>query len=435
MLRAKEAAEQTDLLPKVAATSPAAGKGAEEEGPEGAAAAAAAEEEAYYTQLLRAEQAENAYLISLAQALRERTEPPPQSFFRTVAVVAYEDLRGTRRHVVGVGAEAGCFIRNSVCAERAALAQLGATPHARVLRIVLLSDSPHWVLPGALCREYLAGTVPADVPVVVAGAGPVGEEEYFVSTVEELYPHPGLYMRLDRMEGVEFGRHLAGRLERPGALRGAAAIAASAGRERRAAQEAELYAAARLAVKRDEKCKLHPLSFGAAVLFDDGTIEVAWQQKASEYAASLDAVSLLAMPLQTKKLQGIRPKLLVQVDQFGVLHAPAAAGRALLAEHGFGHCRVLVHTSDGRLHVVRAADLLPQASDILGCEVPGEDGADHKGDSGGFEEWEVDEGSRALAAEDGKDRREVSFSEQTVAPHEFIAAGLCGQWDNDDDST
>ncbi|CAM9368663.1 unnamed protein product, partial [Heterosigma akashiwo] len=98
MLRAKEAAEQTDLLPKVAATSPAAGKGAEEEGPEGAAAAAAAEEEAYYTQLLRAEQAENAYLISLAQALRERTEPPPQSFFRTVAVVAYEDLRGTRRH-------------------------------------------------------------------------------------------------------------------------------------------------------------------------------------------------------------------------------------------------------------------------------------------------------------------------------------------------
>jgi len=39
---------------------------------------------------------------------------------------------------------------------------------------------------------------------------------------------------------------------------------------------------------------------------------------------------------------GRRPKRIVQVDQYGVIHAPFAAARAFLSEYGFGDCRVLV---------------------------------------------------------------------------------------------
>jgi hypothetical protein len=51
-------------------------------------------------------------------------------------------------------------------------------------------------------------------------------------------------------------------------------------------------------------------------------------------------------------------------DQFGVCHAPSAAGRAFLAEHGHGACRVMAHDETGRLHTPTAAELMPSLPDF-----------------------------------------------------------------------
>ena len=94
----------------------------------------------------------------------------------------------------------------------------------------------------------------------------------------------------------------------------------------------------------------------ASVLFDDGSTEVAWQLKAMEYGATLDAVSLLAQPICMRQLCGggaagggacARPVLILQVDQFGVLHAPFAPARSFLHEHRHDGVTIAVH-GDGK---------------------------------------------------------------------------------------
>ena len=93
----------------------------------------------------------------------------------------------------------------------------------------------------------------------------------------------------------------------------------------------------------------HPIRYGSAVLFSDGTVAIASQKVALEYGCTLDAVGQLASTIDRKAIQIIedsppcRPILLVQCDQFGVAHAPFAQGRAYLTERGYGDCKVLIH--------------------------------------------------------------------------------------------
>ncbi|KAL9179665.1 hypothetical protein ACHAXT_008955 [Thalassiosira profunda] len=137
----------------------------------------------------------------------------------------------------------------------------------------------------------------------------------------------------------------------------------------------------------------HPIQYGAAVLFSDGTVAIASQKLALEYGCTLDAVGQLASAILSKGLQieedgpPCRPVLLVQCDQFGIAHAPFAQGRAFLTERGYGSCKVLVHqkrkapngkdaAGDGagesgdainlRLLEVEANDLAPAPPDIFG---------------------------------------------------------------------
>lgn len=156
------------------------------------------------------------------------------------------------------------------------------------------------------------------------------------------------------------------------------------------------HATACLEMERFEE--IHPLNLAAAVLFSDGTVESAWQLKALEFGCSLDPVSQLLAHIERRRAvvrsvycsacYSIKPPLpspplaayedttpppvaaaaaadivtptaILMMDQVGVCHAPFAQGRSLLAEHGYGSTRVFVHDSDGVLHVVRAADLLP----------------------------------------------------------------------------
>jgi hypothetical protein len=147
----------------------------------------------------------------------------------------------------------------------------------------------------------------------------------------------------------------------------------------------------------DDKDDIHPLRFGAAVLFDDGEISVSWQKKGMEYGCTLDPVSQLVHEIEKKKMicadcsspatvsttmtatteetvspteldtptksvfvYSSKPVLLVMCDQFGVCHAPVAMARSLLTEYGFDHLNIVVNDSaSGALHIVTAGELMP----------------------------------------------------------------------------
>ena len=134
---------------------------------------------------------------------------------------------------------------------------------------------------------------------------------------------------------------------------------------------------ARKASERDSRTALHPLQYGAVVLFSDGSTSVAYQKKALEYGCSLDAVCQLAQAIEDKGREpsAPRPVLLAQADQFGVLHAPFAPGRTYLSEHGYGNCEIAIHDeplekaesgedSSILVSLVAVKDLTPSAPDI-----------------------------------------------------------------------
>ena len=137
---------------------------------------------------------------------------------------------------------------------------------------------------------------------------------------------------------------------------------------------------AQKASQRDSRAALHPLRYGAAVLFSDGSTSTAYQKKALEYGCSLDAVTQLAQAIEDQAIVDKggesgdpRPVLLIQTDQFGVLHAPFAPGRAYLSEHGYGDCEIAVHGAplksvqgqgDVSIVLVAVKDLTPSAPDI-----------------------------------------------------------------------
>ena len=96
------------------------------------------------------------------------------------------------------------------------------------------------------------------------------------------------------------------------------------------------------ATRRDTRDELHPLRFGAAVVFADGGVASAWQKKALEYSCSLDAVTQLAQAIEARRAAAApeaegdgAAAVIAMADQYGMLHGPFATARAYLAEHGF----------------------------------------------------------------------------------------------------
>ena len=261
---------------------------------------------------------------------------------------------GDRPYLVGTNTES-CWVGNSICAERAAMTLLRWMPHAVVQKIVIVTDAPHAVAPGMMCREFMAGQsqIPWNVSIVLGGTTSQkdGEDDYLpdylesVVRLEELYPHPSLYTRKTVPECLKFGAQW---------------------KDACLSSENRLMELARQATQRDARSSLHPIRYGAAVLFRDKSYAATPQVKALEYGCSLDAVSQLAPILQVKRERGIAPLRMVQVDQFGIAHAPFAPARALLSEHGFGDTQVIVHSwnpkSEGiEWHTVRVKDLAPKA--------------------------------------------------------------------------
>ena len=98
------------------------------------------------------------------------------------------------------------------------------------------------------------------------------------------------------------------------------------------------------------------MRYGAAVVFGDGSVATARQFKALEYGCTLDPVGQLATAVADRDAA---PVALALVDQLGVAHAPFAAGRAFLCEHGHGSVEVVFHDDRGGIGTCPASDLAP----------------------------------------------------------------------------
>lgn len=95
---------------------------------------------------------------------------------------------------------------------------------------------------------------------------------------------------------------------------------------------------------RDDKDDFHPIRYAAGVLFADGTHVVAWQKKGIEYGTTVDAAVQLAHAMESNKAQSLAgPVLIIQTDQFGILHAPSGHARGFLMEYGYENIPLLVH--------------------------------------------------------------------------------------------
>ncbi|KAG6621430.1 Phosphatidylinositol class b [Phytophthora cinnamomi] len=318
---------------------------------------------------------EDEHFLSLLEARRDKhfTRSPLLSNFRVLALFSYEALDGQTADKFVVGANAECAnIGGATCAERAAMAQLQLLPVKRVRAIYIVSDSPQCLTPGTLCREFLLSSplVTAETPFVsrAKNCRPC------VTTLKELYPFPSLYDRLPRAQVLPFARAFCSQF---------AAIAESKlqpqeGEEavtpfvktqlsRMTPDEQDVYLKALDATEKDARDDLFPLRYAAGTKFSDGDVRVTWQHKTLEYGSSLDAISKLIPFVEDKQQHNkqVKPEFLMQVDQFGILHAPFARARAYFFEFGFLDVPVLVHDAAGELHRVPIGTLVAESPDCI----------------------------------------------------------------------
>lgn len=312
---------------------------------------------------------------------------PRQSNFRVVALIflnkeSINETKGCppllcwsddRPYLLGTNSEA-CWIGNSICAERSALALLRWFPTAKVNKIVIATDAPGPIAPGCLCREFMASCdqIPWNTPIVLGGTTcqrckeelyhvgddsdqcDHGDSHDFVGTIvtlKSMYPHPSLYVRTKPSDCIAFAEKW-----QPGVLE----------------SQHKLLDVARafLEDQADGTNALHPISYVAAVFFRDRSHAFARCVKSLEYGCSLDAVTQLAPALEAKRKSGIEALQIVQVDQFGIAHPPFAPGRAFLVEHGYGHVSVVMHDFDMKQNsltwkTVKASELAPMVPDFV----------------------------------------------------------------------
>jgi cytidine deaminase len=336
----------------------------------------------------------------LANEFRLSLSKPSQSSFRVLALLFYttydekgsissssrlppwvsQTTRDGRKFIVGANDEPG-YMGGSICAERSAMVQLRFVPSFRITKLVICTDSKDPIAPGMLCREFLAGhdSVPWDLNIISTGCICIKcqrqDEELFLksnhhrcvdgstehtlptleTTLEKLYPYPSPYTRLNSSQSVSLGESY---FEHSKKMQVKSLDDNSKNLLELAMQEA-----------RSNVSENHPIFFGAAVTFEDGTIVTSHQSSALEYGCSLDAVSQLAPRLKESKSP---PKLLVQVDQYGICHSPFAPARAFLSENGFGDCQLLIHdvpkhnvtnVEDWSFRLISASDLAMNAPD------------------------------------------------------------------------
>lgn len=319
---------------------------------------------------------------------------PLLSNFRVLALFAYEALDGSRRHVVGANCECA-NIGGALCAERSAICQLQLLPVAHVRKVYIVSDADVCLTPGTLCREFLSSSplFTRQTPFLMRAS----KCRPCTATLEELYPYPSLYDRVAKDDVLPFGQAFC---DKAVALAGASATRADNDDDSKRSPfvqlqlphlspvERAVYLAALDATALDKRDDLFPLRYAAAALFSDGEIKVTWQHKTLEYGSSLDPLSKLIPFIDEKQLGAARlhvvdpaaggdvvmttaapptatPVFVVQVDQFGILHAPFARVRAFFYEYDFQDLTVLVHNAAGQLERVAMGRLVAESPDCI----------------------------------------------------------------------
>lgn len=339
-------------------------------------------------------------LVEICNLVRERIEVhPSQSNFRVAAVfvvqhkITNEQNEKTTRisFVCGSNAEQG-YIGGAICAERATLCRLRFYDDAKIMKVIVTTDSEHAIAPGGLCREFLMSATSPDTPVI---AGNAQSTKIVECLLGELWPYPYVYrycLRCDLMKcAEEFSwKSLNNQdvafndtsLESGTDLQKLTVVNLNDAKNH---SLAELIAAAKSVNYNDGCDHIHPLRMSGAVLFSDGHIETSWQWKALEYGCTSDPVCQLlttmkkyTSPQQSDLVENseINEKAVVQclvmLDQFGVCHAPFAAARSLLIEHGFQDVQILVHSSEGKLVVSSVKELFP-TSEEFGANISHDD--------------------------------------------------------------
>mmetsp|Transcript_6736 Transcript_6736/g.16822 ORF Transcript_6736/g.16822 Transcript_6736/m.16822 type:complete len:1251 (-) Transcript_6736:110-3862(-) len=300
-----------------------------------------------------------------------------------------------RSFIVGTNDEPG-YMGGAICAERAAMVQLRFVPSFQITKLVIATDCETVpISPGMLCREFLAGhgdSVPWDLKVISTGSmctlchrkdgdivpplqwgktyqnsssngnsngnssntsndmpccGVNGRVEHSLptlrTTIAELYPFPSPYTRLTAPQSVALGTLYAKSPYRtldPQSLNGNSTSTSTT----------PLTAAKRLltlAVSEAERSATneagrenHPIHFGAAVMFRDGSISTSHQSSALEYGCSLDAVSQLVPYIEDKQKQQQQQQqqqqqnssILVESKPFASESQPVARQKQPLAE-------------------------------------------------------------------------------------------------------
>lgn len=286
-------------------------------------------------------------MLKLCAQRMLKVSPPRQSQFRVYAILTWEHkAKHTSGWVSGTNSESA-YIGGSLCAERAAAVQLRELPvGTNVTGIYLISDLENsCITPGVLCREYLLSCAHPDTPVHL------GSRDLRITratSLRELYPCRCIYEGIPRDRIIDEAERIA-RLQQQ-----AQSESLFDGALNSDAWEA-LVKMAMEVVKNDRfGGQMHPVQYAAAMEFADGTTDVAWQKAGLEYGTSVDSVTALLHQVDHKGA----PVRLVQVDQFGVLHAPFAPARAQLYERGCGDTKVATFDADTEIVTVTTVNKL-----------------------------------------------------------------------------
>jgi cytidine deaminase len=312
--------------------------------------------------------------LDLAIRLKNDIQPPTHSLFRVFSIITYtlhysqpSSSDQELKYITGTNGET-CFIGGSICAERCALMKLReshlktkfeTTESAsnewesfggvQIKTIYVVADNPDPISPGLLCREFLLEVASENAVVVMCGDSSRSRENPLIVKLGELYPFWPLFVRIPANKIKGYAKDFSSRCQKPQGLFAESWI--------------QLYEKALEETNKDTKDHLHPVRLASAVLLSNGKIKVAHQHKALEYGSTLDPVSKLSLVFD-KCNSSIKPVSLVQIDQFGIMHAPFASARAFLVEHGFSDLTVMIHDREGKIHTPRLIDLVPFRPDL-----------------------------------------------------------------------
>jgi len=304
--------------------------------------------------LLPSETSDN-YFLRLAFSLKSTISHPIQSLFRVFALITFRDdtiPKDKITYVTGTNSEC-CFVSNNICAERSALVQLRNRKGCHVLQVFIASDSQEFITPGMLCREFMMDNF-CDENTLVTTCGENKVPRTF--TLGELFPFPSLYLTHDRDHVSVVARQLAKQSQSPPEF---------FTKHGKPQSWTQLYHQLIQYLAKDCNATiLHPISYAAGVLFESTEIVMVSHHVGIEYGCSLDAVSRLTPYMENHRDIGDKAVVILQCDQFGLLHAPCSVARAYLHERGFVAVRVVVHMKEGELMECMAGELSPHSPKV-----------------------------------------------------------------------